>query len=462
MKLGYLVGIVFSLLLASCSKDFLEVKSDMSIGTPSKIADYQALLDNSTAKMNIESAAILGIIGADEYYLTSDGWHSLPTISNNLQYKNAYLWADDFYGGESGNEWNSAYSRILYANMVIEGIERINPVESEKEAWNNVKGSALFFRGLNFYRLAQLFCQPYQASTAGSALGLPLRLEPDVNVKSTRATLEETYRQILADLNTSAGLLPDRPEVKMRPSKGAAYGLLARVNLLMQRYGEAGRLAEEALLYQNELINYNALDLAVPYPFPADYGESVAEVVFMNMTKSLPLFSNDRMYTHEDLLALYEPTDLRLKVFFTAGAMGNRVYRGSYIGSGAFFAGISTPELILIAAEAHAREGDAGKALAGLNRLREYRFESGTFTPYNTDDEETVLKLVLDERRRELAFKGLRWEDLRRLNGDASTAITIERRIDGQSYVLEPNSFKYVWPIPDDVIMLSGMQQNPR
>ncbi|SEK80856.1 RagB/SusD family nutrient uptake outer membrane protein [Parapedobacter koreensis] len=462
MKLSNAASLVFIVLSASCGREFLEVKSDVSIGTPSSISDYQALLDNSTAKMNIESASSLNIIGADEYFLESDAWHSLPTTNNSLQYKNAYTWMDDFYSGESGNDWNKAYSRILYANLVLEGIARVVPAANERGAWNNVKGSALFFRALNFYQLAQLFCQPYEAATADLALGIPLRLEPDVNLKSTRATVQQTYGQILSDLNESAGLLPDYPQVKMRPSKAAAYGLMARVCLSMQDYQQAGLFAREALDLHGDLMDYNELDPALPYPFPADYGETNVEVVFMNMTLNYPMFGDARMHVADDLLALYEPSDLRRSLFYATGTVDNIFFRGSFIGAGAFFAGIATPELFLISAEAHAREGSDEEALADLNRLREHRFAQGRFNPYRTADAETALDLVLEERRRELAFRGLRWEDLRRLNQTPSHAKTIERWIDGQRYTLEPNSVKYVWPIPDDVIALSGMEQNPR
>jgi len=59
-------------------------------------------------------------------------------------------------------------------------------------------------------------------------------------------------------------------------------------------------------------------------------------------------------------------------------------------------------------------------------------------------------------------FRGIRWTDLRRLNLDASSAITIYRKLNGTVYKLEPNSVNYILPIADDVIRLSNIPQNIR
>ncbi|MGV6946452.1 RagB/SusD family nutrient uptake outer membrane protein, partial [Sphingobacterium kyonggiense] len=85
-----------------------------------------------------------------------------------------------------------------------------------------------------------------------------------------------------------------------------------------------------------------------------------------------------------------------------------------------------------------------------------------TFIPFSSDNDETVLRFILDERRKELIWRGLRWSDLRRLNKDSRFSKTITRNIDGKIYTLEPNSPKYVLPIPNSVILNNSMQQNPR
>ncbi len=38
---------------------------------------------------------------------------------------------------------------------------------------------------------------------------------------------------------------------------------------------------------------------------------------------------------------------------------------------------------------------------------------------------------------------------------------TLKRIIGGQNYSLSPNDLRYALPIPEDIISINGMQQNP-
>ncbi|GGC14696.1 glycan metabolism protein RagB [Parapedobacter defluvii] len=449
---------MLALLSQSCGHEFLEVKSDISIGSPSTIADYQALLDNGNSVMNNNASFVLGMIGGEEFYIDDSRWLNYPSISQ----KNAYVWAENVYERESVGDWNSGYQRILYANMALEGLKNIEPSAVERDAWNMAQGSALFFRAWNYFQLAQLFCKPYEAVTAANELGLPLRLEPDVTIKSRRASLSETYGRMLADLEEAQLLLPDKPSVKMRPSKVACYALLARIYLQMENYELAEQYAEKTLRIQDDLIDYNALPIEASYPFPTGYGAENEEVIFFCYIPSYPMFSTAQMHVEEGLLNLYHDNDLRLSVFYATGSGGNVFFRGSYYGSIAPFVGLSTSEVLLIRAECYARRGALELALADMNRLGIHRFEHGYFGSFEGLNSEQVLQLVLEERRRELAFRGIRWEDRRRLNKDSRFATTISRTIGGRLYELTPGSNRYVWPLPDEVIELTGMQQNPR
>jgi starch-binding outer membrane protein, SusD/RagB family len=70
--------------------------------------------------------------------------------------------------------------------------------------------------------------------------------------------------------------------------------------------------------------------------------------------------------------------------------------------------------------------------------------------------------VILQERRKELPFTAdVRWEDLRRLNKDPNFQKTIVRVLNGTTYTLPPNDPKYVLPIPENEVQLSGLQQNP-
>lgn len=102
------------------------------------------------------------------------------------------------------------------------------------------------------------------------------------------------------------------------------------------------------------------------------------------------------------------------------------------------------------------------EALATLNSLLAKRYNRNSFTPLAMMSREELLMRILRERRKELVYRGIRWSDLRRLNLDASTAITLRRNLNGDIYELKPNSANYTFPIPEDAILLGGYEQNPR
>ena len=51
--------------------------------------------------------------------------------------------------------------------------------------------------------------------------------------------------------------------------------------------------------------------------------------------------------------------------------------------------------------------------------------------------------------------------DIKRLNKEGSN-INLVRKLDGQVYMLTAGDLRFALPIPEDVIELSGMLQNPR
>lgn len=454
-------GMMWTGMLLSCQEEFLNVKSDMSIAAPSKIADYQALLDNSFAVMNMASPRSLNIIGGEEYTVESATWHGLPTTNNRKQQKNAYVWLPEIYEGEQGEDWNIAYQRILHANLASDGLLRLNPSVHDQDAWNNAYGSALFFRAWNYYTLAQTFCEPYDIKTSSIDLGLPLRSEADPTIKVARANLQDTYDFMLKDLQEAVNLLPNKPAVKMRYSKVAAYGLMARVYLQMGEVEEALACASKAIEIHDVLLDFNNLDTTKSYPFDYDYGEGNAEIIFHTWTNAFTILSSSRMNVANELLDLYAPGDLRRPVYYREGTSGNVFFRGSLAGLTTCFTGISTSEILLARAECWARLGDDDLAWQDIERLGKYRYRGGEFT-VTKDAVQDILQYILDERRRELAFRGIRWEDLRRLNKEPRFEKTVTREIDGHVYRLEPRSSRYVWPIPDNVIQMSRIPQNIR
>jgi hypothetical protein len=95
-----------------------------------------------------------------------------------------------------------------------------------------------------------------------------------------------------------------------------------------------------------------------------------------------------------------------------------------------------------------------------LNQLLEKRYQSGTFVPIVYQNPQMLLDTILAERQKELIFRGERWADIKRLNLEGRN-ILLRRFVNNEWIQLEPNSPRYAAPIPEKVIDLSGMQQNP-
>ncbi|RZM21064.1 MAG: hypothetical protein EOO88_34385, partial [Pedobacter sp.] len=431
---------IFCLLLVAtafqgCRKEWLEAKWDKSLIVPETIADFQALLDNTSQVFNINQSCGLAEISAGDFYIINASYQSLF----NVQERSAYIWQETamFYNGELNIDWGNAYKRILNANVILDGISRIDPAREELENWNNVKGSALFFRAFDFYNLSQTFCEAYSETSAETSLGLPLRLEYDVNVNVSRATLQETYDQITNDLKTAARLLGSTPIYKTRPSRQAAFALLARTYLSMEKYTEAGLYADSALHIQSGLMDYAELKPTATFPF-ARFNQ---EVIFQN-TFTYGIFSAARLLVDPALYASYAKEDCRRTLFFATNANGV-TFKGSYNGDKNLFGGLSTDELFLIRAESKSRSGDQYAALQDLNHLLKSRW-SGVYTDIPADDDLATLTYILRERRKQLLFRGVRWSDLRRLNRDRRYAVTLAREINGTTYFLAPDDKRYV------------------
>ncbi|WP_165384749.1 RagB/SusD family nutrient uptake outer membrane protein [Sphingobacterium corticibacterium] len=441
-----------------CGKSFLEKKTNVSDLTPYRIQDYQALLDDAST-MNNWSSCQLGTIAADEIQVDEVALQNF----NPYHQRNTYLWyRENLFQGEQSNDWNRAFQRILYCNQVLDGLAGLTPSEGDTEAWNNVKGSALFYRAYAYYQLAQLFCEVYDAETAVNSLGLPLRKEADITVTVGRSNLQDTYDFMLNDLKTAYDLLPLEPLVYERPSRLAVQSLLARIYWNLGKYDEALDESVQVLQTKNILIDYNSVE---PNPAPVSIFLPIAknnpEIIF-DATMSMPqIASIGAVAVNETQIELYEEGDLRKNIYFKE-FNGFTIYLGSYSSRGAPFSGFSVGELLLVAAECEARKGNLERALLYLNRLRSHRFGSSSFTELISDDQTEILEWILLERRRELVFRGVRWEDIRRLNKEMRFPVTIVKTFLDEKIEIFPGDSRYVFPLPDNAVDLGGLEQNNR
>lgn len=307
-----------------------------------------------------------------------------------------------------------------------------------------------------------IWAQAYDHESAKTDLGLPLRLNTDFNERSKRATLKATYDQIISDLKTAVQMLPVKPHHPIRASKAAAFALLARTYLSMRQYKEAGENANACLKLSNKLIDYSSLNETSAYPIEQFNDETI---IFSVIPTPTPL-NPSRAKIDPELYALYAENDLRRTVFFRRNSNGSYAFKGNYTGNLAPFGGIATDEIYLIRAEAAARDNNINDAMKDLNHLLLNRWKKDAMTGKTLYVDEVALNQedaihkILVERRKELLLRGLRWMDIKRLN-KAGANITLKRTVNNSSFTLLPNDLRYALAIPEDVIELSGIEQNP-
>lgn len=449
------IALVFlSIALVSSCKKYLDKKSDNAFTVPSTITDFQALLDDIST-MNIVTAEF-GEASDDDYFLLQSKFNSLVTFSQNI-----YTWVPNA-NTVWENDWSKLYNPIYNANLSLEGLSKIPVTSSNRNAWNNVKGSALFFRAYFFLQAAWTYSKAYDDATADKDLGIVLRMASDFNVPSVRANVKDSYQQIIKDALEAIPYLPDNPVHPMRPSKPAAYGLLARAYLSMRQYDNAFKYADSCLQKKNQLINYNGdPDINGNLTANAPFKPFNKEVIFhssMNTDIIIHLPAAGAL-VDTFLYASYASNDLRKKAFFAKSGLYQK-YKGNYgTSSSSLFSGIATNEMMLVRAECYARKGNKDAALADLNTLLANRFDN-TFIPITATDANDALSKILQERRKELLLRGLRWVDIKRLNKEGAN-ITPKRFENNQTYTLLPNANYYALPIPGDIITLTGIPQNP-
>lgn len=444
-----LICLLFAGMTCNSCSDFLDEKSDMKLTIPNTLEDNQALLDRLADVMT--NFAQSGMSSSDDFYLTDADYNGLSYDED----KRLYTWQPDYVSTNqgNGNDWLYCYRAIFIANSVLYNLKNYNIANAE-----NVRGQALVIRAARYLDATQVWCPAYDEATADHEMGLPLRLDPDMNLPSVRATLRETYAQIIKDLNEAIPLLPAKQVSVTRPSKASALAYLARVYLLMGSYENALSYAMQTLEVQNTLMDFNSLNVSDSYPIK----DLNPEVILRASIRTSGASRGATAKVPQSLYNSYKDNDLRKAIFFRLNTDQTVLFRGNYTGNiSGKFCSVAVDEVYLIVAESYARKGSYQLAMDYLNALLLTRYKSGTYTDLKANDATEALEIIKTERRKELLFRGLRWMDLKRYNRDGEN-ITLTRTVLGQTYTLKPNDLRYAIAIPEDIIQLSGITQNPR
>lgn len=438
-------------LLASCD-DYLDIKPK-GVVIPERCEDYEGLLNY--AQLMKASDSYPNFMTDDVFIPYDDdmtgGYRGLILPEQRL-----YTFSSETYGdGESDFLWEGSYNRIYTYNVIIDNV--MGSTEATEEHKKQVRAEALVGRAFEYLTLVNAYAKHYDPSTAATDPGVPLMLDENINKTGLqRASVQEVYDQIKIDLDEASLNLPEKPVLNaFRASKPVGYGMLARMYLYMGDYKKALENAKISLKHNSTLLSllpYKVLDPEqwigrLDVPARADNPENIyirlAPWVFGMTTK---------IYGSEDLMALFDKEkDQRYLLYFTRYIGGIECDYDLWAPYLYANMAMATPEIYLIAAECEARIGSKDKAMEYINTLRDNRIFDNV--ALSASDNKEALKLVFEERRRELTMLGCtRLIDLKRLNREPEFVKTIVHEVNGVQYILKPDDPKYIFPIPPTVL----------
>lgn len=139
--------------------------------------------------------------------------------------------------------WNQCYKNIKVANDVLKSVD----LENLSDVAKSYVGQAYAMRAFEYFTLIQIYQFSYKGHE--DAAGVPIVTEKTAEAEANnnpRAAVKDVYKQIMDDLNTAIDYLTDSRSAKSEINRQVAYGLRARVNLVMQNWSDAAAEAQKA------------------------------------------------------------------------------------------------------------------------------------------------------------------------------------------------------------------------
>lgn len=338
-------------------------------------------------------------------------------------------------------EWTLFYKYINVANNVVESAKKLPQVTPDEiQGFNKVTGEAKFLRAFYYFWLLNVYGQPYDPATASTALGIPMKMTPEIQDRIfSRQTVGECYDLIVKDLLEAEQCLAKVPSQKKlyRADVTAVRLLLARVYLYMQKWEEAARYAQ--LVVEAHPVLENVVKSGSKF-MRADNPENIFSMGGNDLVRMTSFYyQSTRIST--GLYESYHENDVRRSSWFwrsgpfiacireNHGAPLSNVpetdkswYYDAYIyGSSSMRTPVSSlfwlrsAEAYLILAEAKAYTGEEEEAQQALKQLVSNRYREGA--PERNVESlsgSDLITRIRTERRWEFPVEGHRWFDLRR------------------------------------------------
>lgn len=345
--------------------------------------------------------------------------------------------------------WNAIYGTINRANHVISKVPSVEDPLLTQELKDKYVGEAKFIRALAYFDLARAWG------------GVQLVLEPTSSLVNRpalkRSSLEDTYNQVLTDLQDAEQLLPESLN-RIRATKRTVWALRARLHL----YREEWALAEE---YATKLIDIST-DYSLVKPFSAWFKnnvvstpESIFELEYSAINPSA--IRAQMQHPTKGGTYRYAPNDRFVELLNDSLVSGGRkaligsvTQGGTTIWFGDLYYRLPATdpayifriaEMYLIRAEARAHLNNTAGSLADLNEIR----KRAQVPELNLATSGELLLAIENERRVEFAFEAHRWFDLARTN----RAETVLEALDPNTKV---ETYELHFPIPITQIQLDN------
>lgn len=500
-----ILSIVVISIFTSCNDFLSENPSKTSSVVPKTIEHLESLLSNYSV-FAPEGANEL-IYGTDDFGLLVDMYKASSSVITLPQVQFA-TWDKESLANYIKPYWPTEWGKVFTANLILTNLSKVSGGDDEKQ---KLKAEAHFVRAYSYFQLANVYCLPYTEANK-EELGLPIKVSTSFEESTERASLEDTWRFIEADLQEALTLSRNLEKVNnknriWRASEVAIHAFAARYYLSLHDYVNAQLYAEKALGTYDRLRDYNtemrystqvsevtifnptATTVALQYPYTHDNDVDPNDMFEWGESYYFRYLSNSNWYyiPSAALLNLYDHDyDLRYRYHIVEHYSYDRgVTNPPYDYPGYIFFskdkilnGPSVPEMILTKAESQIRQGAWQDGIQTINKLRDVRMDASApvgIRHLSATSQAEALTKVMEERRREMPFT-TRWFDVRRYNNNTDpaddvvmsktffpyNANTILGNESPITYTLEKNSRRFAAPIPQTDITSSqgAIKQN--
>ena len=438
----YIITLICAIIIiaaAGCKKE-LDALSPHNVN----FEDQQFSSANGFTKATIGNYTLLGATAYETSWFNLSEYRgnnvkviAVTSTTSNVDAQNvdAFTYTNSQFKdfGLSRAFWFASYNALLGVNLVLKNVSatETNPVILQAKAEN------LFLRAFINFNLLRIYGRPYYQSPESNP-GIPLILVPlDLNATPpARATVQASYAQVVADLNAALASFKSKG-VNSFASKYAAFALLSRVHLYMsgtfaQPNTENAKLSAQYADSVTVRGGYSLLQGTAYSAYYKNSNQTNSETIWainhdasvMNLPILLmqpqgtyvSLYNTGQIKPSSNLLSLYKTGDLRNNFFYTDLYPGNTtdvLSTGKYLYK--FFNGVNAvyfsnaplhhlrlAEVYLNRAEAKAKLGDTGGALADLNVIH----QRAGLPALSGLSGQALYDAILLERRLELAFEG--------------------------------------------------------